>query len=85
MRWAFVVKQKHSFEAVLEGGKMGEAIVYIPLIHTIAPETSALDVEKKKAELKTPHFLSLSQDVVAWSQEAKCEVCNPHYELIIKQ
>jgi hypothetical protein len=39
-----------------------------PLIHTIAPETSAQDVEKKKAELKTPHFLSLNQDIVARSQ-----------------
>jgi hypothetical protein len=43
-----------------------------PLIYTIAPETSAQDVEKKKAELKTPHFLSLNQDIVAWSQAQKC-------------
>jgi hypothetical protein len=43
-----------------------------PLIHTIAPETLAQDVEKKKAELKTPHFLSLNQDIVAWSQKEKC-------------
>jgi hypothetical protein len=34
-------------------------------------ETSAQDIEKKKAEPKTPHFLSLKQDIVAWSQEAK--------------
>jgi hypothetical protein len=27
------------------------------------------DVEKKKAESKTPHFLSLNQDIVAQSQE----------------
>ena len=26
----------------------------------------------KKAERKTPHFLSLSQDIVAQSQEEKC-------------
>jgi hypothetical protein len=31
----------------------------------------AQDVEKKKAELGTPHFLSLNQDTVAWSQEKK--------------
>jgi hypothetical protein len=32
----------------------------------------AQDVEKKKAEPKTPHFLSLNQYIVAWSQEEKC-------------
>jgi hypothetical protein len=32
----------------------------------------AQDIEKKKAEPRTPHFLSLNQDIVAWSQEAKC-------------
>ena len=42
-----------------------------PLIHTIAPETSAQDVGNKKAEPKTPHFSSLKQDIVALSQEAK--------------
>jgi hypothetical protein len=42
-----------------------------PLIHTIAPETSAQDVEKKEAEPKTPHFLSSNQDIVVRSQEAK--------------
>ena len=35
------------------------------LIHTLPLETSAQDVEKKKAEAKTPHFLSLNQDIVA--------------------
>ena len=45
-----------------------------PLIHTFAPETSAQDVEKKKAELKTPHFLSLNQDIVASPQDEKCEL-----------
>jgi hypothetical protein len=35
-------------------------------------KTSAQDVEKKKAEPKTPHFLSSNQDIVAWSQEEKC-------------
>jgi hypothetical protein len=31
-----------------------------PLIHTFAFGNSAQDVEKKKAEPKTPHFLSLN-------------------------
>ena len=44
-----------------------------PLIHTPL-EISAQDVEKKKAEPRTPHFLSLNQDIVAWSQEAKCRL-----------
>jgi hypothetical protein len=35
-----------------------------PLIHTFTPGTSAPDVEKKKAEPRTPHFLSLNQDMV---------------------
>jgi len=26
----------------------------------------------KKAAPRTPHFLSLNQDIVAWSQKAKC-------------
>jgi hypothetical protein len=43
-----------------------------PLIHTIASETSDQDVEKKKAEPKTPHCLSLNQDIVAWFQKEKC-------------
>ena len=30
------------------------------------------DFEKKKAEPKTPHFLCLSQDMVAGSQKRKC-------------
>ena len=51
---------------------MGAGCGLHPLIHTIAPETSAQDVEKKKAEPVTPHFLSLNQDIVAGSQEVKC-------------
>jgi hypothetical protein len=35
-------------------------------------EISAQDVETKKAEPKTPHFLNLTQDIVASPQEAKC-------------
>jgi len=30
----------------------------------------------KKAEPRTPRLLSLNQDIVAWSQEEKCRVCN---------
>jgi hypothetical protein len=29
-------------------------------------------MRRKKAEPRTPHFLSLSQDIVAWPQEEKC-------------
>jgi hypothetical protein len=43
-----------------------------PLIHTFPLESSAQNVEKKKAEPKTPHFLSLNQDIVAWSQQEEC-------------
>jgi hypothetical protein len=50
-----------------------------PLIHTRPDFTGAQDVEKKKAEPKTPHFLSLNQDIVAQSQEEKCGVCNLHF------
>jgi len=32
----------------------------------------AQDIEMKKAEPKTPHFLSLNPDIVAWSQGEKC-------------
>jgi len=42
-----------------------------PLIHTFPPRNLAQDVEKKKAEPKAPHFFSLNQDIVAWSQEEK--------------
>jgi len=43
-----------------------------PLIHTFPFWNSAQDVEKKKTEPRTPHFFSLNQDIVAWSQEVKC-------------
>ena len=43
-----------------------------PLIHTLLDFTLVQNVEKKKAEPGTPHFLSLSQDIVAGSQEEKC-------------
>ena len=45
-----------------------------PLIYTIASESSAHNVEKKKAEQKTPHFLSPNQDIVVCAQEVKCEL-----------
>ena len=37
-----------------------------PLIHTSPGFAQAQDVEKN-AELETPHYLSLNQDVVGWS------------------
>jgi hypothetical protein len=43
-----------------------------PLIHTLLKFNLAQNVEKKKAEPKTPHFPSSNQDIVAWSQEEKC-------------
>ena len=43
-----------------------------PLIHTLPTRNLTPDVEKKIAEQRTPHLLSLNQDIVAWSQEEKC-------------
>ena len=43
-----------------------------PLIHTFLKFNLTQDIEKKKAEPKTPHILSLNQDIVAWSQVEKC-------------
>ena len=37
-----------------------------PLIHTPLGFAQAQNVEKKKAEPRTPHFLSLKQDIVVW-------------------
>jgi hypothetical protein len=42
-----------------------------PLIHTLLELTQAQDVEKKKAELKTPHFFGLNLHIVPWSKDAK--------------
>ena len=42
-----------------------------PLIQTSLGFARAPDVEKKKAEPRTPHFPGLSQDIIAWSQEGK--------------
>jgi hypothetical protein len=36
-----------------------------PLIQTFLKFNQAQDVENKKAEPRTPHFLSLNQDIVA--------------------
>jgi len=46
-------------------------MIYVTISQS-PPETSAQDVEKKKAEPRTPHFLSLNQDSVAALQEQKC-------------
>jgi hypothetical protein len=35
-------------------------------MHTLLFFKLAQDVEKKKAELKTPHFFGLNQDIIAW-------------------
>ena len=43
-----------------------------PLIHTLLFFTVAQDLEKNKAEPRTPHFSSLNQDIVGWSQKEKC-------------
>ena len=43
-----------------------------PLIHISLGFAQAQDVERKKAEPRIPHLLSLNQDIVAWSQEEKC-------------
>ena len=53
-------------------GEVGADCGLHPLIHTFASGNSAQDVEKKKAEPKTPHFLSLNQDIVARSEKVKC-------------
>jgi hypothetical protein len=37
-------------------------------------ETQHQILGRKKAEPKTPHFLSLHQNIVAGSQEEKCEL-----------
>jgi hypothetical protein len=42
-----------------------------PLIHTLLESNLAQNLEEKKAEPGTPHSLSLNQDIVARSQEAK--------------
>ena len=49
-------------------GGMGVDCELHPLIHTCLGSIQAQDVEKKKAELKTPNFLSINKDVVANSE-----------------
>ena len=43
-----------------------------PLIHISLGFAQAQDVENKEAEPRTPHFLSLTQDIVAQSKSQKC-------------
>jgi hypothetical protein len=43
-----------------------------PLIHTFPSKSSTQNLEKRKAEPRTPHILSLNQDIVAWPQEQEC-------------
>jgi hypothetical protein len=38
--------------------------------------TLAQDVEKKKCGAKDSAFFSLNEDIVAWSQDEKCGICN---------
>ena len=59
-RWPVSNERQH--------GGVGADFVLHPLIHTFAPETSTQDLEKKKVEPRTPHFLSLNQDIVASSK-----------------
>ena len=65
MRWALSNEMKYWRQL---GGECG----LHPLIHTFPTRNFAQDVEKKKAEPVTPHFLGLNQDMVAWFQEVKC-------------
>jgi hypothetical protein len=46
---------------------LGADFVLHPLIHTLLEFGLAQDVEKKKAEPRTPHFLSQNQDGVSRS------------------
>ena len=43
-----------------------------PLIHTLLEFSLAQDTENKKAEPRTPHFLSLNRDIVVGPQDEKC-------------
>jgi hypothetical protein len=40
---------------------------------------ASMECWNKKAEPRTPHFFSLNQNIVAWSQEAKCRL---KYEML---
>ena len=57
-------------------GKIDETLKWRlhPLIHTFPTKTQHQMLGRKKAEPKTSHFLSLHQNIVAWSQEEKCEL-----------
>ena len=60
--WAFV-KKATVFRSI--GWLKGEGAdcALHPLIHTFPFLNSAQDIEKKKAEPKTPHFLGSNQDM----------------------
>jgi len=57
---------------LLCGKRGGEKWRLHPLIHTLIGFVQAQDVEKKKAESRTPHSKRLNQDIVASPQEEKC-------------
>jgi hypothetical protein len=44
------------------------------ILHASLGFDQAQDLDNKKAEPRTPHFLSLNQDIVTWSQEEKSGV-----------
>ena len=46
-------------------GVVGADCALHPLIHTLLEFNLAQDFEKRKAEPKTPHFLSSNQNIVA--------------------
>ena len=52
----------------------GESKLTITSLNSHCPhqEPQPKMLKRKKVEPKTPHFLSLNQDIVAWSQKVKC-------------
>ena len=75
--WIRQIRRYIAISTLNSPRSLGKFILH-PLIYTLLVFKLAQDVEKKKAELKNPHFLSLNQNIVAWSQEEKCGVCNAH-------
>jgi hypothetical protein len=75
-----VVKQRRHLEAFWEGVKKRGSKLDITSLNSHFPhqEPQHQMLRRKKAEPVTPHFLSLNQDIVAWSQKEKCGVCNAH-------
>jgi len=65
------VKQKYCFDVKEGSGEVSvcnEKFALHPSIHTSLGFSQAQDVETKKAEPKTPVFLSLNQDIVSSSR-----------------